>query len=365
MTHFNSRTASCQLSKTRILFLCSVVLSILLAAPRRVDAVIFTAGELLVDLKVDDLVSDSTTWINQAVGPNNVGDFIDADGTNLNLGFDIGGVPVSLAIVDVDANAVISEFNTPSTVQGNGKRSVEAWLYSEDNTGSQGVVSWGAAGADDSMSRFSYNTGGNGLLSAWFNDTGWSNSADLLTNEWVHVAWTYDGNITRGYINGELKTEVSQPGFLTTAASPITVGARPGAGNDGLKGYIADVRVHTGVLNDAQVLANFEEGIGPADGLGCDFDGDADCDSLDFQALRDNLFTAGGVAQGDYDRSGFVDLADYRAYKDDPNTVLGVTPLEGVSSHATVPEPTSMACLGTCFALLTIGAVRRQRHIRV
>lgn len=365
MRCFNTRIARQRLSVSFCRVLAVVAVAAMVATPAQ--AVIFTAGELLVDLKVNDLVSDATAWTNRASGSAAVGDFTDVDASPLNLGVDIGGVPISLSLLSegegglepMVSNSIVSAGNTPSSVQGNQTRTVEAWIYSTDTSGSQSVVAWGAT-SNNSMSRFSYNTGGNGLLSAWFNDTGWGNNEALLADEWVHYAVTYDGFMTRGYINGEKIAEVAQPAPLTTPESVVNIGARPGAGNDPFKGYIADVRVHSGVLNDAQILTNFQEGIGEADGLGCDFDGDGDCDSIDFTSLSDNLFTPGGVEQGDYDRSGFIDLADYRAFKDDPNTVIGVVgPASPTNSAA--PEPSAVVSLAAVFVFLNGTGVRSRR----
>ena len=235
-------------------------LGMALAMSSPAAAALVAAGDLLVDLRSQDLDASSTTWTNHAAGAGAVGDFSTTGGGNLAVASGQGGVGKSLAVLGSAGDSVLSASTTPATVEGNNTRSVEAWLYSTDNGGSQGAVSWGNSG-NDLLSRFSYNTGGNGMLSSWFNDTGWGDDSAILTNEWVHVAWTYDGDITRGYINGQLIATADQPNPLATDNQVVSVGSSRAGGADPFKGYIADVRVHTGVLADADVLNNYREGI--------------------------------------------------------------------------------------------------------
>jgi len=49
-------------------------------------------------------------------------------------------------------------------------------------------------------------------------------SADIIWGRWVHVAGTWDGEIQRLYVDGELKAEVEYSGSLYQALNPIYIG---------------------------------------------------------------------------------------------------------------------------------------------
>lgn len=312
------------------------------------------AGQLVVDLNYNDLSADATTWENTAASLISVGDFSTIGGENLNVVEDIAdanySVGKSLYISLNGDNAIASALDAPSAVLGNNSRTAEAWIYSQSLGGTQTVVSWGNRSREQ-LSSFNYSGGGNGMVSGYFNDTGWDVNPEP-TGEWVHLAWTWDGSDARGYINGVLTKEADLLDFNTTA-SLVSVGATEETnGRDPIDGYIADIRIHTGVLNDAQLVNNFEAGPGARVGTLCDFDGDSDCDSNDFGILRDNLFTEGGASEGDWNRDGFVDLDDYRSFKDDTNRIIGVSSLASIGSP--VPEPTTLGV--AAIALFALGA---------
>ena len=101
------------------------------------------------------------------------------------------------------------------------------------------------------------------MFTAWnVNDQGWNESTSLFANQWVYVAWVYDGTDMYGYVNGVLTTTVA-PTALTTTASTIRVGADRSGGSEPFNGYIADVRIETGVLSASDVLNNYDQGMNP------------------------------------------------------------------------------------------------------
>ncbi|MBX3433678.1 MAG: hypothetical protein KF847_10190 [Pirellulales bacterium] len=87
--------------------------------------------------------------------------------------------------------------------------------------------------------------------------------------------------------------------------------------------------------------------------LACDVNNDGLCNSVDFGIIRDHMFTAGTKAQGDVSGDGFIDLIDFRLFKDDPNRVVGGA---SMLTSAAVPEPTGLLCFGfLSLALLSRG----------
>lgn len=325
---------------------------------RQADAQIAVAGSLAADLKPSGLAGANNTWTNVAPVASSVGDFQRADMGALSVQSINGtfkGNPITtnaLAITSTAANSLVSALNVPTALTGNGTRSVEAWILAPDAAGTQGVVSWGVRGSNNMMSRMSYNSGQFGMISGWFNDSTWT--GPLITGDIAHVVWTFDSatNTARGYLNGVLNTTFAHPAALQTPASLMYIGTAPGGNNDPFHGYIAELRVHTGLLNDAQVLNNYNAGIEAPPGLACDFNNDTACNSTDFTTLTNNLFTSGNKSAGDYNLDGVIDLKDLRAFKNDPMRVVGGA---GAGAISAVPEPTSFvfvafACVAVIFS---------------
>lgn len=68
--------------------------------------------------------------------------------------------------------------------------------------------------------------------------------SNLLENRWYHVAYTYNGNSKKWYINGVLDTSSSVSASLVSSPSPLTIGTITNNHNDGLyKGIIDEVRI--------------------------------------------------------------------------------------------------------------------------
>lgn len=96
------------------------------------------------------------------------------------------------------------------------------------------------------------------MFSGWNLDTSWNGT--LPTGSWVYLAYTYDGTTLKSYTNGVLNKSVAF-GPMSTASAKISVGATRAATADPFQGYIADVRVHTGVLSTSDVANNYGQGI--------------------------------------------------------------------------------------------------------
>jgi hypothetical protein len=245
----------------------ALLTAVALSLPTMIHAQVITAGELVVDLRAADLNSSSTTWMNLSTSADTVGNLSTIGGGYLNVGTIAG--QVGLNVNNSGANAVISSLTVPTLLQGDSTRSVEAWLYvSALTTSGKSPVSWGDTSRlpsdGKSMSQFRYSNGAaNGLFTGWYgNDVGWT-TGSVLASEWVYVAWVYDGAVMKGYVNGNLTTTANINIDLATPATRIRVGAGRDAGSDAFNGYLADVRVQTGVLSDSDVLNNFNQGIYP------------------------------------------------------------------------------------------------------
>ncbi|TWT35952.1 hypothetical protein KOR34_08490 [Posidoniimonas corsicana] len=338
----------------RVQIVAYIAVGAIALTPLQADAVVAVAGELVVDLQGVSLEGVSSTWVNGDTTGDTAGDFSTVGGGGLNVAAAVSDgsttAPFALDVARSSGNAVVAANMSPASIIGNEARSAEAWVFARDGSGQQTPVGWGGSGNDQDSS-FQYSDAGQGLFNGWFNDGAWRlNPEDpivpIITNEWVHVAWTYDGAAVRGYRNGVLTgvyntvDSNSSGQNLDTTDGPISVGAGRGGGANPFSGYLSDVRVHTGLLSDSDIVNNFNEGITQLSGPVCDLDGDGACNSVDLGILRSNLFTAGDSSMGDIDRNGYIDWVDWRLMKDDANRVVGA----GLNSAGdAAPEPTALA----------------------
>ena len=238
-----------------------------LALPFVSQAALVTAGELTADMRGTDLNAGSTTWNNNDTTGDSLGNFTTFGGGNVNVA-SIGGHQ-ALYVAGDGANSLNSANVTPSSMLGSSDGSVEAWLYVPAFLADNTVVAWGSNDSSGQHARtFRYADGGaynSGMFSAWYQDKNWDEASDLIADEWVHVAWVVSdsGSTVKGYVNGVLETtETLSPTLDTTTASGVSIGARNwGSGSDAYTAYIADLRIHTGSLSDADVLNNYNEGM--------------------------------------------------------------------------------------------------------
>jgi len=257
----NQKTKA-SLRNLRSLAVVAILSLPMLGGTARSAGAVVIAEELIVDLRAADLDATSSTWVNQATSTATVGNFSTKGGGNLNV-VGIDGISKALR-VEADLNqSVISALNAPISLLGNNTRTVEIWMYSSTVSGTSTPVSWGVAPvsfSDHFLSSFRTNdTANNGMFSSWANDAGWGEEA-IETGEWVYYVWTWDGTTIRGYRNGVLINSKTLSA-LATADARITIGAERNGVTGAVDGYIADVRIHTGVLSDADILNNFHEGI--------------------------------------------------------------------------------------------------------
>jgi hypothetical protein len=160
----------------------------------------------------------------------------------------------------------------PAGVVGlNPTRSIEVWVLNPVIDNEETIVAWGRRGGPDG-SNMSFNYGVNGVFGAvghWGAgpDVGWNPAGGApQAGQWHHLVYTYDGTTARVYADGTLQnSEVLGPSVINTHANtPICLGTQ--LESDGvtptatLRGSmtIARVRVHDGVLSDAQITNNYE-----------------------------------------------------------------------------------------------------------
>ena len=95
----------------------------------------------------------------------------------------------------------------------------------------------------------------------------------VVPNEWLHVCCTWDGSVTRIYINGEMAMEMDQVATIIPSNLPLRIGHRDGSSHY-WNGIIDEVRIYDHALTEAEILAAMEGSKGypfafgpiPADG---------------------------------------------------------------------------------------------------
>ena len=140
----------------------------------------------------------------------------------------------------------------PLLPQGNGARTIEAWVYPTAST--NGVI-------------FNYGTATNNLRSGLLLSNGklyyvgenndLAGTTTLSLNRWHHVAATYDGTTLRLYLDGVLDQQATQPAFNTTGSN-FRIGGRipPLSVNEYFPGSIDEVRVYAVALSPANIVAD-------------------------------------------------------------------------------------------------------------
>jgi concanavalin A-like lectin/glucanase superfamily protein len=239
---------------------------VLLALAGSPAPAIEVAEDLIVDLDARDL--DEGAGPDQWVSAGSLGDF----------------QKVGEPVVETIAGARAVTFNgagtgdsyqslelvPPGLVGPDPTRTIEAWVYNPSIGPEEPIVAWGhRGGPDGSNMSFNYGTddryGGVGHWNLNFQDIGWTKAP--IAGQWHHLVYTYDGTTTRIYADGALdNSEVLGAGAINThSGMPIALAEQyidDGVNFEGaLPGQlsIGKLRIHDGVLTDAQVLANYNE----------------------------------------------------------------------------------------------------------
>ena len=216
-------------------------------------------GELFVDLDAATFNTDDNSWTNR-------GTYEDFDA----LGEPMSGFVETSPVVWLNGSSDAFAGNEPAPdglVGFEPTSTIEAWVFNPIIASEETIVAWGNRGGPEGTN-MSFNYGTNtdfGAVGHWGDDfdLGWRGTPQA--NTWHHLAYTFDGETSRVYLNGELNNEEDMPTLETFEDSPIAIGAQWQSGggslDNGRRGSMAigRIRVHDEPLSNAQIAANFNE----------------------------------------------------------------------------------------------------------
>lgn len=153
-----------------------------------------------------------------------------------------------------------------------GSRSVEAWILNPAVDGEETVVAWGARGSPEgSNGSFNHGTSASfGAHGGWGDDydIGWN--GNILSDQWIHVAYTYDLATLElaVYFNGQLANSKILPLSLITKVVdpvgnpyPILLGAQNQASGVPARSatmVYGKLKIYDRALSADEVLANYD-----------------------------------------------------------------------------------------------------------
>lgn len=217
---------------------------------------IIVAGELLVDLDVNDVTAGTPSWDNKGT---------------LNGVFTVRGSPKKelnggryAILFNGNGDAYLGPASVP-TIEENDDRSIELWvLNSKIDPLEETMVSWSNRKPFEMGTMMSFNYGnspGFGAVTHWdAPDLPWGSSSNAapMGNEWHHVAYTYDGTTATVFADGAKKNEKA---VTLDTKKNFSINLAVQREDKAFKLYgslaIAVVRIHSKALTANDVQANY------------------------------------------------------------------------------------------------------------
>lgn len=144
----------------------------------------------------------------------------------------------------------------PQLPVGNSPYTIEAWIKPNVmNAG--GIVGWGSYGAINQVNVLRLSpTGGGGVRNYW-----WNNDMELmtgsLTDDWHHVAVSFDGSTRKIYLDGVKRAEAPASGHNVTTTANFSIGKT--YNSEYFDGQIDEVRIWNIARTDAEVADYMNE----------------------------------------------------------------------------------------------------------
>jgi gliding motility-associated-like protein len=108
-----------------------------------------------------------------------------------------------------------------------------------------------------------------GQIKFGYNKNGWpiqeilSSPTTIVTNTWMHIAVTFDGNSVKYYKNGVLFSTISEVGvILPELVEPIEIGRDAPSPLENLDGSLDELRIYNRALTYSEIISLFNDSIG-------------------------------------------------------------------------------------------------------
>jgi hypothetical protein len=147
---------------------------------------------------------------------------------------------------------------------------ITAWTYmNADASGEMSIVSKGGWAANDLPYELTETPGGV-IFWQFYDDGGRDTCAPSSppADEWHHIAATYDGQVFKCYIDGELADEWAYAGTMPVNTASVTIGQRSRGGTY-FNGIIDEVAIFNRALGEDEIpttmigIGNIEKALGP------------------------------------------------------------------------------------------------------
>lgn len=77
------------------------------------------------------------------------------------------------------------------------------------------------------------------------------------SNTWYHIAFTYDGNNTRVYVNGTLQTTAANTGSIHSSSYPLSIGSRTSGDQEFFKGILDEFSIYDYARTAQEILNDY------------------------------------------------------------------------------------------------------------
>ncbi|GMV00337.1 MAG: LamG domain-containing protein [Ignavibacteriota bacterium] len=184
---------------------------------------------------------------------------------NGNNGATIGGCDwvqgVTGQACSFDGNGYISVPNSPSLQSPSTSLSIAFWLYLDEWTNGWAPI-LAKSNTSSSYGQYSLEINNNGTLNFWTGNGGNYFTHNLISDNWYHLAFTWDGNQAKFYIDGSLRETLNFSGFITSDELPLEIGRHiPGSTNDYLIGKLDELVLYNRALTNQEIYQLYSSTI--------------------------------------------------------------------------------------------------------
>ena len=150
--------------------------------------------------------------------------------------------------------------NNNAVPSGNNSYTIEAWINPNIQQ-VNGIVGWGNWGNVNQCNAVRLN-GDNGIINYWWGNDFIINCGDI-TGAWHHIAFTYDGNYRRFFLDGLLLDSLASSGLNAATGYNMTIGST----NNGefFNGSIDELRIWNYARTACDIQSNMNRALTGSD----------------------------------------------------------------------------------------------------